>query len=198
MNEPRCAYPDCGEIEQHWHHLQDEVKRNDRTNHDFVSPSEPEVGPKDPSPTPHDHSTWGFYCDACKKFFDLVRDGKVVTHEGNTCTRYHSCGAEARYIGYAAEAVAPEPKPKIGDNRRSAPHLGPCGICGADSICQHDMAFALGRRTEPSHSVAPEPKPDKALNTSHKIFTYIQDCIFSSRPYSIKEVAEIIRGDWEP
>jgi hypothetical protein len=56
--------------------------------------------PIDPSPTPWDFGTWGFYCDACEKFFDLVRDGKVVTREGNTSTRYHKCGAEARHIGY--------------------------------------------------------------------------------------------------
>ena len=72
--------------------------------------------PLDPSPTPWDHKTWGFYCDACQKFFDLVRDGKVLTHEnvisrvlpdGTTedGTEYlvsyeHWCGAPARYIGY--------------------------------------------------------------------------------------------------
>jgi hypothetical protein len=58
------------------------------------------LGPEDPSPTPWNFSTWGFYCDACERFFDLVRDGRVETHEGNACVHYHSCGAEARYIGY--------------------------------------------------------------------------------------------------
>jgi hypothetical protein len=66
-----------------------------------------QMKPIDPSPTPWDFSTWGFYCDTCEKFFDLVHDGKVVTHEGNTCTRYHSCGAEARYIGYDPNVVNP-------------------------------------------------------------------------------------------
>ena len=56
--------------------------------------------PPDPSPTPWDFNTWGFYCDACEKFFDLVANGKVVMREGNTSTPYHGCGAEARYIGY--------------------------------------------------------------------------------------------------
>jgi len=56
--------------------------------------------PKDPSPTPWDFSTWGFYCDACAKFFDLIRDGHVITHDDNTCNHFHNCGAEARYIGY--------------------------------------------------------------------------------------------------
>jgi hypothetical protein len=26
--------------------------------------------------------------------------------------------------------------------RNSAPYLGPCGICGSDDICEHDLAFA--------------------------------------------------------
>jgi len=56
--------------------------------------------PTDPSPTPWNFNTWGFFCDHCMMFFDLVRDGRVETQEGNTCTRYHKCGAEARYIGY--------------------------------------------------------------------------------------------------
>lgn len=60
--------------------------------------------PVDPSPTPWNHSTWGFFCDHCMMFFDLQLDGKVVTHEGNPgdyfATFYHKCGAESRYIGY--------------------------------------------------------------------------------------------------
>lgn len=59
--------------------------------------------PIDPSPTPWDSRTWGFYCDACQKFFDLVRDGSVTTFQKdgeNYCERWHWCGAPARYIGY--------------------------------------------------------------------------------------------------
>ncbi len=56
--------------------------------------------PVDPSPTPWDFSTWGFYCDACEVFFNLVEDGKVTVLEDDTCTQYHKCGAESRYIGY--------------------------------------------------------------------------------------------------
>jgi hypothetical protein len=56
--------------------------------------------PADPSPTPWDHSTWGFYCDTCKKFFNLVRDGKVILHDGGYSSYQHSCGNPARYIGY--------------------------------------------------------------------------------------------------
>ncbi len=63
--------------------------------------------PIDPSPTPWDHSTWGFYCDFCEKFFDLLRDGKVLTHKGNTCSYEHKCGQPARYIGYDHDAVKP-------------------------------------------------------------------------------------------
>lgn len=57
--------------------------------------------PIDPSPTPWDHSTWGFYCDTCDCFFDLLTDGKVTLPEMGICVRWHKCGAEARYIGYA-------------------------------------------------------------------------------------------------
>jgi hypothetical protein len=60
--------------------------------------------PADPSPTPWDFSTWGFYCDTCEGFFDLVRDGKVVTYDDNTCSYEHkACGQPARYIGYDHE-----------------------------------------------------------------------------------------------
>lgn len=55
--------------------------------------------PQDPSPTPWDFSTWGFYCDSCRKFFDLVADGKVEGNQ-NGHTYRHNCGNEARYIGY--------------------------------------------------------------------------------------------------
>ena len=53
--------------------------------------------PLDPSPTPWDYTTWGFYCDACKTFFDVVIDGSV---DALTMWPFHKCGAKARYIGY--------------------------------------------------------------------------------------------------
>jgi len=57
--------------------------------------------PIDPSPTPWDFSTWGFYCDTCERFFDLLDEGEVRTYEGNTCDHWHKpCGKPARYIGY--------------------------------------------------------------------------------------------------
>jgi len=57
--------------------------------------------PIDPSPTPWDHSTWGFYCDTCEKFFDLVMDGRVNVYGDHTCDYSHkACGQTARYIGY--------------------------------------------------------------------------------------------------
>lgn len=56
--------------------------------------------PIDPSPTPWDFSTWGFYCDTCERFFDLVKDGKVILYEDTTCSYEHSCRNPARYIGY--------------------------------------------------------------------------------------------------
>jgi hypothetical protein len=57
--------------------------------------------PIDPSPTPWDHSTWGFYCDTCEKFFDLLKDGAVRLPEPGICSYEHKpCGQPARYIGY--------------------------------------------------------------------------------------------------
>jgi hypothetical protein len=61
--------------------------------------------PVDPSPTPWNHDTWGFFCDNCMTFFDLMESGKVVTHEPDENGEYwhhyeHKCGEEARYIGY--------------------------------------------------------------------------------------------------
>ncbi len=41
MNEPRCQYPDCG---KHWGHYVHHSESPDY-DHDFVSPSEPTVGP---------------------------------------------------------------------------------------------------------------------------------------------------------
>lgn len=70
----------------------------------------------------NEKNTWGFYCDACRKFFDLVRDRRVMTHEGNTCTRYHSCGAEARYIGYERETAIDTEKYNLHRKAQSIAH----------------------------------------------------------------------------
>jgi hypothetical protein len=67
------------------------------------------IKPQDPSPTPWDFSTWGFYCDTCGKFFDLVAAGKVEGDENGHIYR-HSCGSVARYIGYDRNASS-EPAP---------------------------------------------------------------------------------------
>jgi len=57
--------------------------------------------PVDQSPTPWNFSTWGFYCDACEVFFDLVMQGEVKLPEPGICTYWHkACGQPARYIGY--------------------------------------------------------------------------------------------------
>ena len=65
--------------------------------------------PIDPSPTPWDFSTWGFYCDECRTFFDLVTQGRVETVPGNLCgysTYWHkACNKQARYIGYDRSPV---------------------------------------------------------------------------------------------
>ncbi len=61
--------------------------------------------PADPSPTPWNHNTWGFFCDTCMMFFDLVEQGKVITtvDEAGECWasyEHKACGEPARYIGY--------------------------------------------------------------------------------------------------
>jgi hypothetical protein len=44
--------------------------------------------------------TWGFYCDSCERFFDLISDGSVEAIGNGYVIRRHSCGAEARYITF--------------------------------------------------------------------------------------------------
>jgi len=56
--------------------------------------------PIDPSPTPWNFNTWGFFCDNCMTFFDMLEDGKVITYEDCTCSYEHKCGQPARFIGY--------------------------------------------------------------------------------------------------
>ena len=56
--------------------------------------------PIDPSSTPWDFSTWGYYCDTCERFFDSD-ELNVLLPEPNICTYEHkTCGKPARYIGY--------------------------------------------------------------------------------------------------
>lgn len=63
--------------------------------------------PVDPSPTPWNFNTWGFFCDFCMTFFDLVMDGDVLTFEDNTCSYQHTaCGQIARYIGYRRDEAS--------------------------------------------------------------------------------------------
>jgi hypothetical protein len=63
--------------------------------------------PIDPSPTPWDFNTWGFFCDNCMTFFDLLQHGKVLTfmdEDGECWASYeHKCGQPARYIGYCRD-----------------------------------------------------------------------------------------------
>lgn len=83
----------------------------------------PKPKPIDPSPTPWDHSTWGFYCDTCEKFFQLCWDGSVVPigtdpDDPNTVIIkyvHNACGQDARYIGYDHNAKRPT-----------------CGLCGGE------------------------------------------------------------------
>ena len=56
--------------------------------------------PLDPSPTPHDFRTWGFYCDYCARFFES-EELCVITNADNTSANTHKlCGAISRYISY--------------------------------------------------------------------------------------------------
>lgn len=55
--------------------------------------------------TQEDFSTWGFYCDSCKVFFDIQIDGAV--HSSVDGISYsHKCGSGARYISYDRRAVS--------------------------------------------------------------------------------------------
>lgn len=55
----------------------------------------------DLSPTPWDSSTWGYYCDRCEKFFDLVTEGYVLADAKDYVSyRHGECDQQARYIGY--------------------------------------------------------------------------------------------------
>jgi hypothetical protein len=56
--------------------------------------------PDNPSPTPWDFSTWGFYCDSCERFFES-NDLKPVLLEGGYISYEHKvCDGPARYIAY--------------------------------------------------------------------------------------------------
>lgn len=55
--------------------------------------------PIDPSPTPWDHSTWGFYCDYCERFFDILKES-IVIYRKRKIEATHTCGNSYRYISY--------------------------------------------------------------------------------------------------
>jgi hypothetical protein len=85
--------------------------------------------PIDPSPTPWDFSTWGFYCDTCEKFFDLPEKGKVLTYDDNTCSYLHDCGNPARFIGYDHSKTLRDGEPC--NHSGCLSHVGhPCEGCG--------------------------------------------------------------------
>lgn len=47
--------------------------------------------------------------------------------------------------------MKPEALPPVAPTKRkSAPYIGVCGICGSDSICEHDKAFAAAALAQPS------------------------------------------------
>jgi hypothetical protein len=72
----------------------------------YISDKHWETKPIDPSPTPWDHNTWGYYCDTCDVFFDLSSQGKVIVYENCTSSYQHkACGQAARFIGYDHDAV---------------------------------------------------------------------------------------------
>jgi len=56
--------------------------------------------PPDPSPTPWDFSTWGYYCKDCVKFIDVYSEcGMGIGDSGLRVVHKH-CGKEATYIGF--------------------------------------------------------------------------------------------------
>jgi hypothetical protein len=60
-----------------------------------------------PSKTPWDFNTWGFYCSVCKTFFDLCKDGTVEVCDDGAFFLYHKCGIKAHYIGYVNSDAKP-------------------------------------------------------------------------------------------
>ena len=111
--------------------------------------------PIDPSPTPWDHSTWGFYCDTCDVFFDLMNDGKVIVADDCTTTYEHKpCGQQARYIGYDHYAVRPNGCGQAGRDERLlqavqdssiiyyGPH--PCDLCNSGKIVRGSVEQGFG------------------------------------------------------
>lgn len=62
--------------------------------------SAPASAPRDPSPTPWDFSTWGFYCDKCHKFFESEQLHPVLMGGGYISYEHKVCQGPARYITY--------------------------------------------------------------------------------------------------
>ena len=71
-----------------------------------------------------------------------------------------------------ADVAAPSPAPHP---RNSAPHIGVCGICGSDAICEHDRAFAAAaerpqkEKHERIDNSADRPRSDVAGNSAQNV-----------------------------
>lgn len=92
-----------------------------------------EKKPANPSPTPWDFSTWGFYCDMCKRFFDSSEQLGVLCEKEGISYEHKTCGNVARYIGYDHRAVNPEPsvQPSTQCWHKEIKDDGICKACGA-------------------------------------------------------------------
>lgn len=64
--------------------------------------------PRNPSPTPWDFSTWGWYCDTCHRFFDSAELGVANDYDGYIAYGHKACESPARYIGYVRESSVPD------------------------------------------------------------------------------------------
>jgi hypothetical protein len=72
-------------------------------------PAGRDPAPPNPSPTPWDSSTWGWYCDTCRKFFDSKELKAIPTSEGWIIYEHKTCGQPARYITYQRDAASSAP-----------------------------------------------------------------------------------------
>lgn|SRR5678815_662973 len=129
MNEPRCLFPGCGLAREAATHI-----LGYRGNfHKFVSPSEPEVGPRKPIASGSGGTGY-----LIKQNCPLCGNHTIYEEapEDNAPTKYYCHGCDKGFDSF--EAVAPEPKPEPREcTTCGGPILTCCGK--AESCCQCRM-----------------------------------------------------------